>query len=571
MLQRLREQLDMFAATIPCIVYQFVVRADGEWSFTYVSPVVRTFFGISPEDAYADHEAISNCIVPEDRAAHRASVIEASRKLQPWLHDCRVRSRTGQLRWLRGQANPTPQGDGSVLWHGVLTDITACKQAEMAMQVSETRFRNLLHSIPSVAVQGYLEDGTTHYWNQASEQLYGYSAEEAIGRNLLDLIIPPEMRSNVRAAIRQMFATGQPIPAGELSLMRKDGSRVEVFSSHAYVHVPGQAAEMFCVDVDLSERKLTESRLAESEQRFSLFMDTLPAAAFIKDCDGKVLFMNRYLCELLGTHDWQGKTTLDLVPPAVAEEMRADDERALAAGYQLSEEQVQGADGQPRLYQTHKFRINRQNAAPLLGGISLDITERKRLEAQIRELAFYDPLTNLPNRRLLFDRLSLAAAAAKRAEAGFALLLIDLDNFKSINDVHGHDVGDLLLLEVARRLGVCVRESDTVARLGGDEFVILLAGLDRAAAAATEQARRVAEKILQCAAAPYLLKPAQPAAEVECHCTVSIGIATAADGEFRQGDILRRADLAMYRAKAAGRNTICFLGDCAPVVSTTEH
>ncbi|MBK1681093.1 bifunctional diguanylate cyclase/phosphodiesterase [Rhodocyclus tenuis] len=567
MLERLREQLDMFAATIPGVVYQFVVRADGEWAFTYVSPVVRSFFGVSPEDACAAHEAMSECVVPEDRAAHHASVNEANRRLQPWQHDFRIRSRSGELRWLRGQANPTAQADGSVLWHGVLTDITACKQAEMAMQVSETRFRNLLHSIPAVAVQGYTEDGTTHFWNKASEQLYGYTAEEAIGRKLLDLIIPAEMRSGVLAAIREMFATGQPIPAGELSLMRKDGSRIDVLSSHAYVHVPGQAAEMFCVDVDLSERKLAESRLQESEQRFCQFMETLPAAAFIKDSDGKVLFMNRYLADILGVRDWQGKSTLDLLPPRLAEEMLADDERAMAAGYQLTEEQVQGADGQLRLYQTHKFRINRQGAAPLLGGIALDITERKRLEAQIRELAFYDPLTNLPNRRLLFDRLSLVAAAAKRAAGSVALLLIDLDNFKSVNDKHGHDVGDLLLLEVARRIADSVRETDTVARLGGDEFVVLLGDLDRDPATAAEQAQLVAEKILQTAAAPYILKPAPRAADIECRCTVSIGIATVADGEFRQGDILRRADIAMYRAKSAGRNTIFFLGDCAPAAS----
>ena len=146
------------------------------------------------------------------------------------------------------------------------------KRAQTELQASELRFRTVLQEIASVAVQGYGPDGTTLYWNKASALLYGYGAEEAIGKNLLDLIIPPEMRVGVGEAIAQMFASGRPIPAGELSLMRKDGSRVSVFSSHAYVQVPGKAAEMFCVDIDLTEQKQAEQRLERllAEQRAML-------------------------------------------------------------------------------------------------------------------------------------------------------------------------------------------------------------------------------------------------------------------------------------------------------------
>ncbi len=129
------------------------------------------------------------------------------------------------------------------------------------LRESEERFQSILQNVPEVAVQGYAPDGTTKYWNHASEILYGYSAEEAIGRNLLDLIIPPEMRSEVELAKKQMTDTGQPIPSSELSLMRKDGSRVAVFSSHAVVRIPGQEPELFCLDVDLTERKRAEDVL----------------------------------------------------------------------------------------------------------------------------------------------------------------------------------------------------------------------------------------------------------------------------------------------------------------------
>jgi PAS domain S-box-containing protein len=139
-----------------------------------------------------------------------------------------------------------------------------------ALQESEERFRMLLEHVPSVAVQGYNMDGTTQYWNDASMNLYGYTAEEALGKNLVDLIIPPEMKDDVRSAMAFMAETGQPIPASELSLMKKDGSRVSVFSSHAIVTRSGGDTELFCIDIDLSERKRDEEALREAIQKLRL-------------------------------------------------------------------------------------------------------------------------------------------------------------------------------------------------------------------------------------------------------------------------------------------------------------
>ncbi|MBI5832394.1 MAG: PAS domain S-box protein [Armatimonadetes bacterium] len=147
----------------------------------------------------------------------------------------------------------------------IMMDITAQKQADAALRVSEARFRDLLQHVPSVAVQGYAPDGTTQYWNKASEALYGYTAEEAIGANLLDLIIPPEMRDDVRGAIDYMAETGEAIPSAELTLMRRDGSRVAVYSSHVIVRVPGREQELFCIDVDLTERNRAEEARATLE------------------------------------------------------------------------------------------------------------------------------------------------------------------------------------------------------------------------------------------------------------------------------------------------------------------
>ena len=335
------------------------------------------------------------------------------------------------LRQFEGRTQPLGvQVGGQAAVVFLALDITKRKQAESALRESELRFRSLLRNIPSISVQGYLQDGTTSYWNQASEQLYGYTAEEAIGANLLDLIIPPPMRIDVRAHLQHMFATGEVIPAGELQLQRKDGTPVHVFSSHAYIQVPGHPPEMFCIDIDISGRKA-----AEDEARY---------------------------------------------------------------------------------------------------------------------LAFYDALTQLPNRRLLVDRLQQVLVNGARSGLTTAVLFVDLDNFKTLNDTRGHEVGDLLLKDVAQRLRSCVREQDTVARLGGDEFVVVLQNLSSDAPEAAAQARTLGELILAQLRQPYEL------AGHEHHFTASIGVTLLNHQRDSVDEVLKQADMAMYRAKDAGRNTLRF-------------
>ncbi len=336
------------------------------------------------------------------------------------------------VRQFEGRARPLGarvHGHAAVVF--IARDITQRTQAEEALRESELRFRSLLRDIPSISVQGYGSDGTTTYWNKASETLYGYSEQEALGKNLLDLIIPAEMREPVRKDIAAMFATGQPIPAGELRLRRKDGSLVDVFSSHTRIAVPGQAPEMFCIDIDISARKA-----AEKEARF---------------------------------------------------------------------------------------------------------------------LAFYDALTGLPNRRLLADRLQQVMASSARTGHHAAVLFVDIDNFKTLNDTRGHEVGDLLLVEMGRRLRTSLREQDTVARLGGDEFVLVLQNLGQEATEAAAQVRTIGELILAQVRLPcHLLGQ-------EHHFTASIGATLLCQPQPSSADeVLKQADLAMYRAKDAGRNTLRF-------------
>jgi diguanylate cyclase (GGDEF)-like protein/PAS domain S-box-containing protein len=180
-----------------------------------------------------------------------------------------------------------------------------------------------------------------------------------------------------------------------------------------------------------------------------------------------------------------------------------------------------------------------------------DITERKKNEAEIYQLAFYDPLTELPNRRLLMERLrhNLAARGSNASHA--TLLFIDIDNFKTLNDIKGHDIGDLLLIEIAQRLRSCAREGDTVARLGGDEFVVMLEGLSVEPEQAATQAKTAGEKILNSLNRTYLLK------DFEYHSSCSIGVSMFSE-DISAEELLKQADTAMYEAKAAGRNALRF-------------
>lgn len=189
-----------------------------------------------------------------------------------------------------------------------------------------------------------------------------------------------------------------------------------------------------------------------------------------------------------------------------------------------------------------------------------DITFRKAAENEITQLAFYDSLTQLPNRRLMLDRLGQALTSSARHHRHGALMLIDLDNFKSLNDTLGHDVGDQLLVHVAARLESCIRDGDTVARLGGDEFVLILEDLDKEGLAAM-QAEAVAQKVLAELKKPYLLEltlDTEQRTQRSHDCTSSLGIALFRDQSITVDELMKRADTAMYQAKAAGRNTLRF-------------
>lgn len=303
--------------------------------------------------------------------------------------------------------------------------------------------------------------------------------------------------------------------------------------------------------------------LKEKEYQTRLLIDNSPVSIHEIDRYGKVTFMNQAGLHMLGlTNEGEVKGTLYVDAVNAKDRQRVSELLARAYAGETNHFEFEGCGPHKKMYASSFIPILDKNGRlEKLMGITEDVTERKSAEEQLLRFAFYDPLTQLPNRRLLNDRLKQAMSTSKRSGYYSALLFLDLDNFKTLNDTYGHDSGDLLLVEAAQRISKCVREMDTVARFGGDEFVVIINDLAIDKKAASEKAYIVAEKIRSALEKPYSLICKQADNEhsvVEHYSTSSIGVVLFTNHNASTEDILKWADSAMYDAKAGGRNKINF-------------
>ena len=275
-------------------------------------------------------------------------------------------------------------------------------------------------------------------------------------------------------------------------------------------------------------------------------IDVVGNPVFVKDEQHRFVLMNRAMCELMGKtlDELLGLTDYDVFPKDIADEFRRkDDEVFHTALPNVNEEPIIDRDGKRRTIVTRKTLVHTVTGAKLLVGVISDITEFREAEERIRFLAEHDMLTRLPNRLLFYDRLQGALDRAKQGGTQVALLLIDLDHFKEVNDEHGHAAGDHVLRIVSERLLNLVRRTDTVARLGGDEFVVVQAG-GRQPAAANALAARIVGRL------------GDPIGgyDVPLRVTASIGLSVWPNSAGDPDELFRQADLALYAVKQGGRN-----------------
>lgn len=314
-----------------------------------------------------------------------------------------------------------------------------------------------------------------------------------------------------------------------------------------------------------AKRKIAEQELMQSEKKFRQAMFHAPIGQALVDPTGRFLDANPKLCSIVG---YSKEELLQLrfqsitAPDDLAKDMESVQQIINGDVDTFTrEKRYIHKDGHYIWVHIHVAAVRDKSGRHQFNIAQvLDITERKKLEEQIHQLAFYDTLTGLPNRRLLDDRLTQAMSASKRNRCYGAVMFIDLDNFKPLNDTHGHKAGDLLLAEVARRLTGCVREVDTVARFGGDEFVVVLSQLDEEKSESAAHAGTIAEKIRVALAGPYwLASNAEGSTKMIIYhkAAASIGIALF-NGKSDMDSILKWADSAMYQAKESGRNSIRF-------------
>jgi diguanylate cyclase (GGDEF)-like protein/PAS domain S-box-containing protein len=409
------------------------------------------------------------------------------------------------------------------------------------------RFISAVELSPAVAVHSLDRQGIVRFWNQRCEQLLGVPMRDAIGQPFSSLVSHLDAQPEFDAMMASILHGGQAPPPRDWQVQLRDGTRRWLHSSHFAVLCKGEPHQVFCMELDITDRKAYEDALLHARQVFEHSRN----AMLLMDNGYRVLAMNQAFSDLSGyaQQDVIGRELPGLRLGAHdAEFYRRIRDYVTSHGHWEGE--VWGVrlngDMYPLWASVTAIRDGQGDITSYMAVLS-DITERKRIEAQTRHQAEHDALTDLPNRVLLLDRLHQALAATRRQHTQFALMFLDLDRFKEINDTHGHKAGDVVLRELAGRLVHCVRGVDTVSRLGGDEFVVLLPDIGGA-----DHAAHVAATMMQAVARPV------PVGEQELLLSVSIGIAMSPGDGTDEDTLLHHADVAMYHAKQNGRNGFQF-------------
>ncbi|QXL84079.1 bifunctional diguanylate cyclase/phosphodiesterase [Comamonas sp. NLF-1-9] len=511
----------------------------------------NTLLGLAPGSP-VDARLIDTHVAPAWRAELRAHLLSGLRAGLSWSAPLQVLRADGRLLWVLVAAEPVFEGGRVRCLRGILQDIDEARRREEQLRESERHLSHIFRMVPLPMGISRRSDNKYLLVNPAWEAMTGIHQQETSGLSAIEMgLYDPQDRARMIAAID---AQGQ-LDNHEIKLYIRGGQQRTVVQSIRELDYHGEPCWLFSAH-DVTERIRNEKRIREREELLSL---TVSAAALgLWDWDlasGQITGDERWhamhgLTPGLGPWPWPGASS------GMTEAERQGMEQALRAHREQPSQpfdqtwRVLGRGGAVRWIRNLGKIVNQdgQGAGQRMLGVSLDVTQQLEQQEQLRHLAHYDVLTQLPNRLKLAQHLQDEMALARRSGSLLGVVYLDLDRFKPVNDTLGHDVGDQLLVGVARRLGAALRSGDHTARLGGDEFIILLPGLN-----SRGDCERKLRQLMQRLCRPYMLGAHQVRVTASMGYTLYPQDTPDADADT----LLRHADQAMYQAKQAGRNRFC--------------
>ncbi len=499
------------------------------------------------------HKTVADLIVPEELPELLTNFSDlAAGRIEAWRSERRVVCRDGQHVVTDCAVAATRDVSGRIeLLIACLSDITDRKRVEAALEDSERKLRNLFELSPLAIV---LNDFEGHYleFNRAFEKISGYSAEE-LRTMPRGSFTPSEYHAEEEQLIESMLRTGRYGPY-EKHYRRKDGTLVPVRLNGVVIKGSDGRPCVWSIIEDISaDRRAQEALQLESAKNLALLRNASDGIHILDEA-GNVIEASDSFCEMLGyprervigmnVREWDAGFTGEELTELLSEDFATPGRRVIETRHRRRDGSVFEVE--------ISSRAVRLGDVPVMFNSARDITERKASEARIRHLAFYDQLTQLPNRELLQERLHHALASSAGSGRYGALLLLNLDNFKNVNDARGHAAGDVLLQKVAARLAAEVRDGDTLARLDGDQFVVLLEELGSHPIAAAGEAKAFGLKMMQTLSGAYALP------EGEIHIGCSVGATILSGHRQTIEDVIRQVNVALHQAKNAGRNALRF-------------
>jgi diguanylate cyclase (GGDEF)-like protein/PAS domain S-box-containing protein len=459
--------------------------------------------------------------------------------------DWQILRKDGTKRYIEASVSLQKDSSGKPIgFLGITRDVTERKQTEELLRQSEKKYRTILERIQD----GYCEvdlAGNFTFFNDSMSRIWGYPNDELIGMNYRQYS-DKESAKKLFEMFNEVYRTGKPLQEFAFQILRKDGTRRYIEASVSLQKdSSGKPIGFLGITRDVTERRQMEETIRQSEERYRTIIEEMEEWYFETDLTGRLLYFNDALVRVLG-YSPKELALLDFRTFIKQEEGRIFKifQQVYETGKSIRNQphEVVRLDGKISIAEFSIFPKHDQDDK-IIGfrGVGHDITERKRAEQELSHIATHDPLTGLPNRMLFIDRLKMGLAQAKRNRKKLAVLMLDLDRFKNVNDTLGHMVGDKLLIEIGHRLTRILRNSDTVARLGGDEFIILLPDTGEIKGAA-----EVAEKILNIFKEPFVC---------DGHKIISgtsIGIVIYPDDGEDADSLLKNSDTAMYIVKTKG-------------------